>query len=294
MRVLVLGRTGMLGHMMVKVLGKHFNVPFGTVREQRNACGTYREHAPQIRGRSRADRALERVDATRFHTVRRAVDYAEPDVVVNCIGITPHRKELQNPALTIGVNALFPHYLASYCRVREIRLIHISTDCVFSGRRVRGYSEKDEPDPTDLYGRSKLLGEVMEPGCITLRTSIVGPEQETHRGLLAWFLAQPDDSPVQGYRKTVFSGLTTLALADTVRQLIVDHPDLRGLYHVGGPPISKYDLLCLIQEAYGSTTPIIAVDQPVSNRTLSSTRFRRATGINQKSWALMVEELAAC
>jgi dTDP-4-dehydrorhamnose reductase len=189
-------------------------------------------------------------------------------------------------------NSLFPHQVAAACRDRATRLIHVSTDCVFSGSRG-GYTEEDQPDPSDLYGRSKLAGELSGPGVVTIRASMIGRELRTRNGLLEWLLSQPAGGAVQGYAKAVFSGPTAPELARAIVGVAADQPELEGTFHVAAEPISKYDLLLKLRDAFGLELRIDRSDEPVIDRSLDSSRFRAATGWNPPSWDRMVAELAA-
>jgi dTDP-4-dehydrorhamnose reductase len=199
--------------------------------------------------------------------------------------------EAPDPVACIGVNALFPHRLGAVCARHGVRLIQLSTDCVFSGRRG-GYRECDPPDPEDLYGRSKLLGELDRPGCLTLRTSMIGRELGRQRGLLEWFLAQRGGA-VRGFRRAIFTGLTTPALSRILVRVIGEHPGLAGIWHVGSEPISKHDLLVGVRDGAGLDIRIAPDDTYACDRSLDSTRFRRATGITPPSWVEMLDELCA-
>jgi dTDP-4-dehydrorhamnose reductase len=207
-----------------------------------------------------------------------------PDVVVNCIGIVKQVEDAKRPIPSIRINALFPHELAEACAPDGTRMIHVSTDCVFSGARAypAAYDEADRPDAEDLYGRTKALGEVGAPA-LTLRTSIIGPELHGSSGLLEWFRTQ-EGLEVPGFRNAWFSGLTTDAFADVIVELVHAHPGLAGIHHVSSEPISKYDLLVRLREALDVDCSIVAVDEPRINRVLDSSRFRRRTGISIPSW----------
>jgi dTDP-4-dehydrorhamnose reductase len=230
------------------------------------------------------------IDAADFDSIIRAFEIARPDAVVNCIGIVKQRPAARDPIQSLHVNALLPHRLAALCRACGARLVHISTDCVFSGRRG-AYLETDAPDAEDLYGRSKLLGEVAGPGSITLRTSIIGRELSSGLGLVDWFLAQPGPD-IPGYVHARFSGLTTLALSRVVLDVVLKQPSLEGLYHVAAEPISKFDLLERLAAAFGRPVAIRPVREPRIDRTLDGTRFRQATGWTPPSWSAMIDELA--
>jgi dTDP-4-dehydrorhamnose reductase len=256
-KVLVLGGTGMLGSKVYETLSERFET-IGTSR-----CFS-KEFIP--------------MDARDSRRVKDIISSVNADVVVNCIGVL---KDETDPITSITVNALFPHLVAKYCR----RLIHISTDCVFSGK-VGHYSESSIPDPQDLYGRTKLLGEVQQENCLTLRTSFIGREG----GLLKWFLDN-DGGKVQGYTKTLFSGLTTLALARLIGDLIEDLPDMYGLFHVSGWPISKYDLLVKIRDAMQLGIEVEPYENFYCDRSLNSAFFRAETGYYFPTWDEMIAEL---
>jgi dTDP-4-dehydrorhamnose reductase len=202
------------------------------------------------------------------------------------VGIIKQLRESEDPLLSLEINSLLPHRLVLACRASGARFIHISTDCVFSGKAGR-YTERSISDATDLYGRTKYLGEVHGQGTLTLRTSIIGREIETCFGLIEWFLAQKGGR-CRGFSRAVFSGLTALALADLLADLIVDHPTLHGLYHVSSDPISKYDLLHLVNEVYQLGTTIEKDDEFICDRSLDSARFREATGWQPGSWRSMI------
>ena len=282
MRVLVLGGSGMLGHKLVQVLRDRVEVT-ATVREP---AGRWREFpiftAPA--------RLLGGVDAANFDGIGRAIERTQATVVINCIGIVKQVDAARDAVAVMQVNALFPHRLADLCGSLGARLIHISTDCVFSGRRG-GYRESDRPDADDLYGRSKQLGEVIRPGCLTLRTSIVGRQLSGAHGLVDWFLGHRGGA-VDGYSRAVFSGLTTLELARVLAAVVSDHGDLAGLYHVASEPISKNELLSRINVEMGLGVQIKSVDRPVVDRSLIGSRFAEITGIPVPSWDKMISDLA--
>jgi dTDP-4-dehydrorhamnose reductase len=196
-----------------------------------------------------------------------------------------------DPVASLTVNALFPHRVAAACQATGARLIQISTDCVFSGRKG-GYTEADTPDAEDLYGRSKLLGEVSGPRCLTLRTSIIGRELSRESGLLEWFMAK-QRGRVRGYTNAIFSGFTTQALGEILAWVIGDQQTLAGLYHVASEPISKYSLLTKISKAFGLEVEIEPYAEYRCDRSLDASRFRTATGWQPPSWDAMIEGLAA-
>ena len=213
-----------------------------------------------------------------------------PEVVINAVGIVKQRASAKESIPSLEINALFPHRLAEMCKAVGARLVHMSTDCVFSGRKGR-YAEHDESDAEDLYGRTKFLGELHEPHCLTLRTSIIGRELSRKTGLVEWFLAQKGGR-CQGFSRAIFSGLTSQALAEVMADLIEKYPGMSGLYHVSGEPIPKYDLLQLMNEVYCLGVMIERDDDFVYDRSLDSTRFRKTTGWRPKPWRVMIEQMS--
>ena len=280
-RILVLGGTGMLGHALFLGLAARENLEvYATVRSREEA---QRWFAPEL-----DNRCLDNVDAFDFDTLIKAIGEVRPDVVINAIGIIKQSSLAQDPLTAININSLFPHRLAAACRVAQARLIHFSTDCVFSGAKGN-YKEDDVPDARDLYGRSKLLGEVAGPLSLTIRTSIIGHELKSKRGLIEWFLAQEDS--VRGFTQAIFSGFPTVAMAGIIADHILPDPSLQGIYHVSSPPISKYDLLTLVAEVYGKKIDIRPDEKVRLDRSLDSTAFRQKAGYHPPAWPVMIEEM---
>jgi dTDP-4-dehydrorhamnose reductase len=282
MRALVLGGAGMLGHRLWLELRQRMD----TVVTVRRASADY-----AALGLFDDKRTIEAFDATSDRDLDRALSVARPDVIVNAVGVVKQRREADHATTTIAVNALLPHRLADRCVERGMRLIHLSTDCVFSGSQGC-YAETDTPDARDLYGRSKLLGEVARPGCLTLRTSMIGREIASSHGLVEWFLSRRGGT-VPGFTRARFSGLTTIELARVIATLIESHPDLSGLWHVAGDPIAKFDLLSMVNDQFRLGSALEADDSFVCDRTLDARRFMNATGYRPPTWAEMVAEMAA-
>lgn len=230
------------------------------------------------------------VDADRFDSVIDAFARARPDVVVNCVGVIKQKPEAKDPLISISINSLFPNRLAALCRASGARLIHISTDCVFSGRKGM-YTESDVSDAVDLYGKSKALGEVDAPGALTVRTSIIGREPGTAYGLLEWFLSNRGGR-IKGFTKAVYSGFTTTALGRILADVIESHPALEGLWNVASDPISKYDLLLMANEAFQTGITIDKDETFSCDRSLDGSRFIKQTGIKPPSWQEMIDEAA--
>lgn len=279
-KVLVLGASGMLGNAVLRFLADSPMIEVvGSVRS--------RDALQYFRADLRAH-ILCGVDADNPDSLIRLFASTKPTVVINCIGLVKQLADANDPLLAIPINSLLPHRLARLSHACGARFIHISTDCVFSGRRGY-YHEDDIPDARDLYGRSKYLGEVVGPGSITLRTSIIGHELNGTHGLVGWFLSQRGS--VKGYRRAVFSGLPTIELARVIRDFVIPKPELSGLYHLASRPISKCDLLTLLRQAYERSTEIIPDDGVAIDRSLDATRFRHATGYMAPEWPELIRQM---
>lgn len=283
MKILILGAGGMLGHKLCRVLGDRFEV-WATTRGEPDALQSY-DLLP-------AGRIIGQVHAQEIGSIQRALEVVKPEAVINAVGIVKQRDEAAQAVPSIQVNSLFPHQLALLCQEKGIRVVHISTDCVFSGFRGN-YSEIDVPDPVDLYGRTKLLGELNRPGCLTLRTSIIGWQLNHFSGLLSWFASQRNQQ-IKGYRHAIYSGFSTTVLVHLIGDLLQTRPDLSGLYQVASEPISKFDLLMQLRELLGWTDiSIHPDDQFFCNRSLSGTRFSSVTGWRPPSWESMLQGLVS-
>ncbi|MFL5892056.1 MAG: dTDP-4-dehydrorhamnose reductase family protein [Solirubrobacterales bacterium] len=281
MRVLVVGATGTLGHRICMEWADRFEC-FGTVREP----------VPEPVAKLIAPTTLiAGVTAEDPESLRPAFEKAKPEVVVNCIGAVKQAEAGQQAVPAIRINSLFPHELAAVCRNHSARMVHISTDCVFSGKRG-SYSEDDVPDATDIYGRSKLLGEVSGEGLLTLRTSLIGRELKGTLGLLEWLISNRGGS-VRGFSRAVFSGFTTEALAAELAFLIEEHAELDGVWHLAAEPIDKLSLLAKLNEALQLGIDVIPDPDVVIDRSLDSSRLSSTTGRPPRGWDDMIDGLAA-
>ena len=267
----------MLGHKLYQVLRPSFDV-VGTIRSGYKIISRYSFMEPTI--------LVPRFDAMEPKAPRQVIDSTRPDVVVNCIGVINKLVDKVGIEATTRLNAELPHELYRICQPKGIRLIHISTDCVFSGKKGN-YTEDDPSDAEDVYGKTKFLGEVKGEGAITLRTSIIGRELNSSNGLLEWFISQKGGT-VNGWANAIFSGFTTLHLS----RVIANHPDLSGLYNVSTEPISKYTLLSLINQALELNIVLNAAPEPREDRSLDSTKFRKAAGFTPLPWNNMIKEMA--
>lgn len=279
-KILVLGASGMLGNAMVRYFATHTSHDIvGIVRSPSSIQLLPTEVRNQI---------VEGGDVDDFDALVRMFDRHRPTIVINCIGLVKQLDEAKNPLASIPINAVLPHRLARLCSLIGARLIHLSTDCVFSGEKGM-YVEGDLPDARDVYGRTKLLGEVDYPHAITLRTSIIGHELRSQHSLICWFLAQLDE--VQGFSRAIFSGLPTVEIARVIDAYVLPNPNLHGIYHLSADPIDKFSLLMLVNKIYGKSIRITENPSFTINRSLDSTRFREATGFKPDDWPTLVQRM---
>lgn len=280
-KVLILGAAGMLGHKLCQFYKDKFDICY-TVRSSFDRYEKYGifDHKKMIEG----------VDVLDFEKTSDVIRKVSPDILINCVGIIKQLKEAKDPILSIKINSLLPHQLANLCGRINARFFHISTDCVFNGKKGM-YTEADPSNAEDLYGRTKFLGEVDRPGCLTLRTSIIGRELNTASGLVEWFLGNTGKK-VKGFQKAIYTGFTTIALAKIIENIINDFPDLSGLYQVSSEPIDKFSLLTIIKNKYSLDIEIEPETQTAIDRSLDSRKFRQITGFIPPSWEEMITEMA--
>jgi dTDP-4-dehydrorhamnose reductase len=284
MEILILGGAGMLGHKLFQYLRRRHPETYCTIRNSITEAPLRKVDLFQ------SGHVMENIDVSDFQTLERILLENTPKVVVNCVGIVKQRLDAQKPIPSIAINALLPHQLAGVCNRWGGRLIHFSTDCVFSGRRG-DYQEEDCSDAEDLYGRTKFLGEVTTGRAITLRTSIIGRELAHRESLLEWFLKQ-DHQHISGFTRAMFSGVTTNYMAKVVECLIEDHQDLAGLFQVTSAAISKFDLLCLLRQAYRLDITITPESNFFCDRSMKGDKFTNATGCTCPPWPELATELA--
>lgn len=232
------------------------------------------------------DKLILNVDIKKFHTLEGALRRVNPDVVINCIGLIKQHYASKQHVEAVEVNALLPHKIALLCDTFDARLIHFSTDCVFDGK-TGSYTEKDLPTATDLYGKSKCLGEVDYGNHITLRTSIIGHELKSSVSLVDWFLCQ--EGSVNGFSKAVFSGLPTAYVAKVVEDFVLPNSSLSGLYQLSADPIDKYSLISKVSQVYGKEIDIKKFEGFVIDRSLDSSKFRKETGFVPPNWDELVK-----
>lgn len=279
MRILILGGDGMLGHQLLKSLCPRHDVKV-TLRQDMTVYRGYEIFSPE--------NSYAGVDVRSLGRLIEVLAEFRPEAVVNAVGIVKQRPDAKECIPSLEINALLPHRLALLCRGIGARLIHLSTDCVFSGKKGK-YLEEDLSDAYDLYGKTKYLGEVRESNSLTLRTSIIGRELSRHTSLLDWFLAQTGS--VKGFTKAIYTGFTTIEMSRIIEKMLLDHPLASGVYHVSSEPINKFDLLQLIKVTFGHNVEILPCDEFVCDRSLDSSRFREEFGYIPPDWPKMIREM---
>lgn len=279
MKLMILGADGMLGYQAVQYFKRRYEV-IGTVRKTESQLADYLAF--------KEIDSYYQIDARNFSAIEKLFEAQKPDVVINCIGIVKQRSLAKEAIESIELNALFPHRLAALCAESGARVMHYSTDCVFSGKKG-SYEEQDFPDALDLYGRTKLLGELDYPHCFTFRTSIIGLELFHKKSLVEWYLAQ--SGKVKGFSNAIYTGFTTLEMC-RITESVMKNQDLYGVFQVASEPISKFDLLSLLRGQLGAGSEIVEDVEFCCDRSLIGSRFNQAAGYSPPSWKAMVTELA--
>ena len=281
MKVLIIGGSGMLGHKLVQVLQNRFDV-WTTLRSEFSRYGYL--------GLFNFEKTFDLMDVSAFEKFEERLNKLKPEVVINAAGIVkqiPSSKDIIN---TLTVNSIFPQKLAQAAKHLKFRLMTISTDCVFDGKKGN-YKEEDIPNAVDLYGKSKNLGEVVEENCLTLRTSIIGREIETSHSLIEWLISNRGGR-IKGFKKAIYSGFPTVILAEIIGDIIKNYPDLQGLYHLSSEPINKFELLSLVNEAYQLGISIETDENFEIDRSLDSSRLRQELGFKPRKWEDMIKIMA--
>ncbi len=279
MRVCILGAGGMLGHMLVRVLSDDHDV-YGTSKQEwseRAGLARFLEKKRWIGG----------VDAKDIKTVNNCFAEHQFDVVINCIGVVKQRVHRTTDDEMIEINARFPHKLSDICAAFSTRLIHISTDCVFSGNKG-DYVETDKPDPVDIYGLSKLAGEIVDAHNLTIRTSHVGRELTNFTSLFEWILKNRGKQVV-GYSNAIYSGLTTYSLAVVINSMLATGANIGGLVHVASKSLSKHQLIIELNNRLGLGIDIKMDESVVINRSLRASDQLKQFKIEIPSWDQMLD-----
>lgn len=277
MKILILGASGMLG----STIFRHFSsIGFETIGTVRKLSSGYKNDVPNH------SKLIGNVEVLKEDSLIRLFAQTKPDVVINCIGLIKQLADVNDPLITLPINAMLPHRLATLSKACGARLIHFSTDCVFSGKKG-GYSEEDESDALDLYGKSKFIGELHDyDNALTIRTSIIGHGLTPNSSLVDWFLSRKDK--IYGYKNAIFSGLPTIEIASILEKYVIPNETLHGLYHVSAKPISKFDLLNLVARQYDNDIEIISKEDFFIDRSLLSDRFHEKTGYVAATWPELI------
>ena len=281
MRILILGGNGMIGHKMYQILSKEFSDIWVLFKKPINKISSNEIF--------NIEKVIDNFDLIHFEDLKVILDNVLPDVIINASGITIRRGINDNLLKSILINSALPHSLDNWARLNNKRLIHFSTDCVFSGKKGF-YTESNSTDADDTYGKTKALGEVISPNSITLRGSMIGRELENKTELLEWFLNQRDKS-VKGFSKVIYSGITTIRMAKFVLEIIKHHPEMHGIYNVSSISISKYELIGLFNQYFNKKCQVTSDDSYISNKDLNSTKFYRETGFKKPDWIELIQEL---
>ena len=281
MKVCVLGAGGLLGHMLIRVLSESNDV-FGTTREEASDSSPLAKFLPQ-------EKWISQIDITNSDSVKKIFDADQFDVAINCVGLIKQRDSLVSDIEMMVINGEFPHHLAQIANNHDTQVIQISTDCVFSG--IKGsYLESDTPDPVDVYGKSKLLGELNDSDNLTLRTSHIGRELTVKKSFVEWLVSQRGGH-VNGYSHAIYSGLTTQALARTISKLLLGNSHLSGLFHVSSQPISKLEIINKLNELLDLQLTVTPDASVQINRSLNSEKFQKTTSISPQTWDEMLSDL---
>lgn len=273
MKILIIGSNGMLGHSLYRYFSRKYDV------------------IATARSKAWDKDILEGYDISDIKKFENLIHAEKPNLVFNCVGIIKQLNESKDNEICIHANALWPHQLASICKKNNSKLIHFSTDCVFSGENGM-YTEASVADSRDLYGLSKYLGEVHYDHTLTLRTSIIGHELNSNVSLVDWFLSQVENC--KGFRKAIYSGFPTNSLARVIDKYVLERflsGQVHGLYHISTDPINKYDLLKLVASKYNKNIEIEPYDDFAIDRSLNSTRFQKKFGYKPDSWEDLVNEM---
>ena len=279
-KLLIIGVGGMLGNALFRYFDERTNTrTYGLLRNKKKILNFFNKF--------NSEKIIEK-DFFDLDNLDQILSDLSPNIIFNCIGIVKQNPLSNDPLSSIRVNSIFPHLLNKLSLKFNFRLIHFSTDCVFSGLQGN-YLETDFADANDIYGRSKFLGEISNNGNITIRTSFIGKEVGTNRALLNWFLSQK--GKIKGYKNAIYSGLTTLEVARVLDKYVIPNPNLKGLYHLSADNINKYSLLSLLNEVYKKDL-FIEEDLNIKiDRSLNSNKFRKETGYKPLKWEKAIQEM---
>lgn len=281
MKILIFGAAGMIGHRIwLEACNIKGAEVYGVIRKSKAHYQSFNLFNENV---------FDGIDVSNWQSVEQILSKIKPDFIVNAIGITIRKPEMSDISKALEINSFFPRKLLKWAQQNNSRVIHLSTDCVFDGSSGH-YTETSLPSAKDNYGKTKFLGEIEGEHALTLRFSCIGRELESHTELLEWFLSQ-EGKEIKGFGKVTYTGVTTLVVAREVINTIVKFPHLSGIFQLSSSPISKYDLLCLIQKKYGTHVSIVRNDEYVADKSLVCDKYVKATGFKPLSWDMMIDEL---
>ena len=272
MKIIILGSNGILGSTLFHYLKNKKNLEVLSISRSK-----------------KSNKNINLSNFSNFKKLENKIIKNKPNYLINCIGVTKYSNSYNNKKLTNIINTKMPIHLAKFCELNKIFFLHISTDCVFTGKKGN-YSENMKKDSIDLYGYSKNKGEIKNKFTTTIRTSFIGPEINSNKSLLNWFLSQK--KIVKGYKNAFFSGLTSLELSKIIfTYFLQKNLLLNKIINVGSSRISKFILLNKIKSIFNKEIKIIICPKFKIDRSLNSKKFRKLTGYKTKNWNKMLVEL---
>lgn len=280
MKILLLGASGLLGRGFINKYKNDRDLKLFSIFRDDSCDKFYKSDERKS--------FLYEKNILKDNVVRNLLEKIKPDAVINCIGLTADSRIGIEKYSMKDINALWPKRLHSHCMELDIRFIHISTDCVFSGSKGM-YTELDKTDSKTIYGKTKAEGEIYSENSIVIRTSVIGHENFIKKGLLEWFLSQKKSC--KGYKNAIFSGFPTIVFSQILKDYVLNNCNLKGLYHISSKPIAKYDLLKLIASTYKKDIMINVDKGFVIDRSLDCTKFSNSTNFKSDEWHGMVEEM---
>lgn len=282
MRILILGGNGMIGHKMYQFISKNYQDTWVSLRHNLSSY-SYSEIY-------NSEKVIDKIDLSNFKLLLNQLNLINPDVIINACGITIRRGIDALKSNSIILNSALPHFLNEWVVSNKKRLIHFSTDCVFSGKKG-DYLDNDIKDAIDLYGLTKSMGEVIDSKfTITLRGSMIGRELENKTELLEWFLNQKN-KVINGFTNVIYSGITTVRMAEIVLKIINEYPNLSGIYNISSEPISKFDLLKTWNDNFSINATIEIDKNYSSNKNLISDKLFKTIELEQPIWDDLINQL---
>jgi len=281
MKVCVLGSGGLLGHMLIRVLSASHDV-YGTTREKASKDSPLAQFLP-------IEKWIGEVDAAEPSSIKRVFEKNQFDIAINCIGLIKQRSDQVDDRPMMSINGEFPHKLAEIANSSGVRVIQISTDCVFSGDKGN-YVETDTPDPVDTYGRSKLLGELNDSTNLTIRTSHIGPELGRHTSFFDWVLGS-ENQTVNGYMGAIYSGFSTRVSAQLIGTLLERFYLYGNVWHLASKPISKFELIELINSVFDLKIQLVEDRQYTCDRSLKMDSLNKRFEFTAPTWRAMIEAM---